>query len=112
MPKRARLAPAVLLDDDRDVEADQRAHVGGDEAVGADDLDHAPRARQPDRDLRHARIARARGGVDRLAQVHLVGERHQIERIGVGVEVAVGALRRRGLGAVAGSISAIVSAAR
>ena len=42
----AGLAPAVLLGDDLDVEADQRADVVGDEAVGADDVDHAPAARR------------------------------------------------------------------
>ena len=45
----AGLAPAVLLGDDLDVEPDQRADVVGDEAVGADDLDHAPAAGERDR---------------------------------------------------------------
>ena len=92
----AGLAPAVLLDDDLDVEADERAHVVGDEAVGADDVDHAPRAGEHHRDLRDARIAGARGGVDLLAERDLAGERDQAQRIGVGVELGVGPPRRAG----------------
>ncbi len=56
----AGLAPAVLLGDDLDAEAHQRANVGGDEAVGADDVDHAPACRQADADLRR-RADRGRG---------------------------------------------------
>ena len=40
----AGLAAVAVLGDDLHVEADQRADVVGDEAVGADDLDHAPAA--------------------------------------------------------------------
>ena len=73
----AGLAAAVLLGDDLDAEPDQRAHVGGDEAVGADDVDHAPARRQRDADLGDARIAGTRRGVDLLAQRDLLGERDQ-----------------------------------
>ena len=73
----AGFAAAVLLGDDLDAEPDQRADVGRDEAVAADDVDHAPAGRQADADLGDARIAGARGGVDPLAQRDLVGERHQ-----------------------------------
>src|SRR5918997_140590 len=55
-PQTTIIAPAVPFDHDLDVEADERAHVMGDEAVGADDLDHAPRAGERDRDLHDARI--------------------------------------------------------
>src|SRR3546814_4716241 len=44
-------AAPILLDHDRDVEADERADVGREEAVGADDLDHRPAARERDRHL-------------------------------------------------------------
>ena len=97
-PEGPRLAPAVLFDHDRDVETDERAYVGGDETVGADDLDDVPAARQRDRNLRDARVARTSGGVDRLAQIHLVGEGNEIERVGCRIEVAVGGARRAGLG--------------
>ena len=97
-PEAAGFAAAILFDHDADVEPHQRAHIGRYETVGADDLDDVPIAHQRDRDLRNPRIARARGGVDRLAKVHLVGEGHQIERIGVGIEVAVGGARWSGLG--------------
>ncbi len=40
----AGFAPAIFLQDDRDVEADERADVAGGETVGADDLDHRPTA--------------------------------------------------------------------
>src|SRR5205085_3059078 len=62
----AALPPAVLLGDDLDVEPDQRTDVVGDEAVGADDVDHAPRAGEHDRNLGDAGIAGAGGGVDLL----------------------------------------------
>ena len=39
-PAVALLAPAVLLDDDRDVEAHQRPHVGGQRAVAGGDQHH------------------------------------------------------------------------
>ena len=45
-PVDAGLAAVALLGDDRDIEPDQRADVAGDEAVGADDLDHAPARRE------------------------------------------------------------------
>ena len=64
----AGLAATILFDDDRDIEADERADVGGEEAVGADDLDHRPAARERNRHLRDARVARARRGVDFLTQ--------------------------------------------
>ena len=76
-PVIADLAPAVLLGDDLDAEADQRANVAGDEAVAADDVDHAPARGKADADLRDARIAGARRGVDPLAQRDLVGERER-----------------------------------
>src|SRR3546814_16247253 len=41
----ARFAAAILLDHDRDVEADERADIGRGEAVGADDLDHRQHGR-------------------------------------------------------------------
>ncbi len=93
----ATLAPAILLDDDRDVEPHQRADVRGDEAVGPHNLDHAPRSRQPDRHLRDARILRTRERVDRLAQRNLLRERHEAERIGIAIEMPIRARRRRRL---------------
>ena len=41
-PMIAGLAASVLLGDDLNSEAHQRPHVGGDEAVGTNDVDHAP----------------------------------------------------------------------
>ena len=81
---------AVLLGDDLHAEPDQRAHVGGDEAVGANDVDDAPARREADADLGDARIAGARRGVDPLAQRDLVGERHEAERIVGAVHRLVG----------------------
>ncbi len=98
----AGFAASVCLYHDRDVQSGKRADVGGDEAVGTDDFDHAPRSQQRHRYLRHAGIAGAGGGVDRFAQRDLVGERHQLDRVGSGIEVAVVAARRGGAGAVAG----------
>src|SRR3546814_5582674 len=67
----ARFAAAILLDHDRDVEADERADIGREEAVGADDLDHRPASGERDRHLRDARVAGAGGGVDPLTEVDL-----------------------------------------
>ena len=94
----AALAPPVLLDDDLDVEADLRPDVVGDEAVGADDLDHRPGAGQGDRDLDDSRIARPGRRVDLLAERDLPGEGHEAERIGIGIEGGVGPARRRRAG--------------
>ncbi len=94
----AGFAPAILFDHDRHVQAHQRTDIGRDKAVGTDDLDHAPRSRERDRDLRDARIARAGSSIDRLAQIDLVGEGHEVERIGIGIKMPVGALWRAGLG--------------
>jgi hypothetical protein len=63
---RAGLALAVLLDRDLDVEADQRAHVAQQPAVGAQDLDHAALAGHRGHHLDHARIAGPGEGVDLL----------------------------------------------
>ncbi len=61
------LATTVLVGDDLNAEANKRAHVGGDEAIGANDIDHAPAGRQGHADLDDARIACSGGGVDLLA---------------------------------------------
>ena len=66
-----------------------------------------------DADLRDARIAGARRGVDPLAQRDLVGEGHEAERIVGAVHRLVGPLRRRGAASpFAGSSSFSVAAAR
>ena len=95
-PEAAGFAPVALLGDDRHVEPDQRPDVGGDEAVGADDLDHRPAARQGHADLRDPGVASACGGVDRLAQLDLPGEGNCRQRIIGAVHRAVGSRRRGG----------------
>ena len=109
----AGLAPAVLLDDDLDVEPHQRPHVVGDEAVGADDVDHAPRAGEA-RPRPGRRADRGRGRRRRSP-----GRARPSSRTGSG-----SADRRRcrawrwsaaaapGAAPLAGSSTAIVSAAR
>ena len=101
-PVIAGLAPAVLLGDDLHAEPDQRPHVGCDEAVGANDVDHAPACGESDADLDDARIAGASRGVDLLAQRDLVGERDQAQRILGAIHRLIGALRRRGRRALGG----------
>ncbi len=109
----AGLPPAVLLGDDLDVEPDQRPDVGGDEAVGADDVDHPPAGGQRHRDLDDARIAGPRGGIDPLAERDLAGERDEAERIVGGVDRLVGPRGGGGAGRpLPGSSSFIVAAAR
>ncbi len=92
----ALFAPPVRFGDDRYVKADQRADIGGGEAVGADDLHHAPAACQAGADLRDARVFCARHGVDGLQKRHLVFERHAVQRAGIGIEVAIAAPGRSG----------------
>ena len=95
-PVEAGFAAVARLGDDRDVEPDQGADVAGDEAVGADDLDHAPASDQRDADLLDPRVARSRGGIDLLAQRDLAGERDRRQRVVRAVHRLVGARRRRG----------------
>ena len=92
----AGLAPAVLLDDDRDIEPHQRTDVASDKAIGADDLDDRPTCGKAGRNLHHARIAGACCRVDHLQQTDLLGEGNPVEWRGVGVEMAIVAARRRG----------------
>ena len=88
----------AILRHDGNVEPHQRPHIGRDKAVGAHNLDNRPAARKPDADLRNTRVARARGGVDLLAQGNLLRERHQLKRVAVGVQrPVVLAWRRCGL---------------
>jgi hypothetical protein len=94
----AGLAAAVPLDDDLHVEADERPHVMRDEAVRANDLDHAPAAGERHRDLHDTRVAGARGRVDPLAERDLLREGNGAQRIGIGVKRGVRATRRGRLG--------------
>ena len=96
----ARLQPAVPLDDDRDVEADQRADVGDAVGVGADDLHHPPLAGERDRDLADARVLAPGVGVDGGQHRHLLGEGHGGQRVVAGIERGVGRRRRHGEDAV------------
>src|SRR4029077_18419990 len=75
------LAPTLLLSDDLHAQAHQWPDVGSDEAVGADDVDHAPACGETDADLAHARVSGSRRGVDLLAERHLVREWDQVQRI-------------------------------
>ena len=95
---------AAVGADHADIDADQRPHVGGAPAAGADDLDDLPGARQRHRDLARLGFLGAHIGVDLLQQRHLLGEGHAVDRIVVGIEQAVGAARRFvGLAAAAGA---------
>ena len=95
-PVRAGLAPSILFGNDLDSKSNQRPHVGGDEAAGANDVDHAPARGEGYADLGDARIAGASGGVDLLTQRDLVGERDQRQRILGAIHRLIGARRLRG----------------
>ena len=97
---RAGLLAVAVADDDRDVDPDQRADVADQRAVGAEDLDLLVGAGERRRHLADARVLAAGIGVDRLEQLHLLGEARAVERALVAVERAVGAARRLGVGAV------------
>ncbi len=63
---------------------------------GAHDLDHAPAREQAGGHLRHARVLGAGDGVDLFEQSDLLLERDEVERAGIGIEMAIGPLGRRG----------------
>ena len=88
--------PARVLRDDADVQADERPNVACDKAIGTNDVDHAPASRQRDRNLRDARVAGTRGGVDRLTKRNLVRERYRAQRIARGIKMPVASTRRGG----------------
>ena len=92
----AAFAPIAILRDDGDVQPHKRAHIGGDEAIGAHDLDDGPAARQADADLCDTRIAGAGGGIDFLAERDLLRKGHQFQRIAIGIKVPVILARRGG----------------
>ena len=95
-PEAAGFAPPIGLRHDADVQPHQGANVAGGEAIGAENFNCRPIGREAARNLRHARIARAGGGIDRLEQFDLFGKAQRVERRGVSVEVAVVLARRRG----------------
>ncbi|MNN34544.1 hypothetical protein D3C81_1483530 [compost metagenome] len=69
----AALAAAVLLDDDTDVEAHQRAHIGSEAAIGCCDQDPLPDPGHAHADLLDAGIQGTGGGIDTLEQLDLLG---------------------------------------
>ena len=74
----------------------RRPDVGGVAAVGADDPHRLPVAADRSADLAHSRILRPGIGVDLGQDPDLGLERHRRERVGIGIELPVGALRRLG----------------
>ena len=82
---RAHLAAAVLLGDDGDRQAHQRAHVGGHQPIGTRHQHHVVLAGQARHDLHHARVLGAGTLLGALQQAHLVGAVHR----GDGVDVRV-----------------------
>src|SRR5207253_10005159 len=91
--------PVALAGHDRDVDAHERAHVAVALAVGAQDLDHLPGARERDRNLPHARVLAPRIGVDGLEQPHLGVESGRAERIPVAIKADIATAGRRGVAA-------------
>ena len=89
-PMGAGLLALARAHHDRDVEAHERAYVGGAAAVGADDLHDLPFAEQGSHHLAHARLLRPRIGVDLGQQRDLGVEGRAVERIVVDIERAVG----------------------
>ena len=73
-PEAAGFTAVTMFGDNRHVEPDHRADVAGDEPASANDVDHAPAARQRNADLIDPRVPRARRSVDFGTQPDLVGE--------------------------------------
>ena len=83
-----------LLGDDRERQAHQRPHVGGDRAVGAGDEDDVVLARQAGHHLDDARVLAAREALDLLEQRHLLRAVERRDRIHRRVEHAARRERR------------------
>ena len=83
----ADLALAVLLDDHRDVQPRERAHVADGPARRRRDHDHDVLAADGRDDLAHARIERARRRVHLVEQAHLAAELGGERRLGERIEV-------------------------
>ena len=91
---RAGLLALALADHDGDVESDERAHVAGAAAVGADDLHRLPGAEKRRHDLADSGFLHPGVSVDLRQQRDLVVEGRTVQRVVVHVERAVGAGRR------------------
>ena len=87
----AGFAPALrVLDDHLHVEAHQRPHVGGDDAIAARDQDRVHAAGQADDHLLGARIGVTHEAVDLAQHRHLLFRRQAVDRIDRRVQVAAG----------------------
>ncbi len=104
--RRAGFAPSVLLDDHVHAQAHQRAHVGGQQTVGAQHQHHVVFAAQAGHDLHHARVFGARQPVHLLQQRHLGVGVERAQRVGRAVEHA-----RRAAAGVAGHFGAALARA-
>ena len=89
--------PVAVADDDRDIDAHQRAHVAIGFAVGADDLHGLPGGAEAHRDLPHARILGPRIGVDGFEEPRFGFKGGAAERALLAVELDVAARRRAGI---------------
>jgi hypothetical protein len=94
-------AAAVFLDDDADVEPHHRPDVGDERAFGAQDQHLLVAGGERGADLHHAGVERAGEGVDLAQGVELHGECRIGHRVGLGVELGVGARRPVGQRAAA-----------
>jgi hypothetical protein len=86
----AHFAAAVLLGDHRDRQADQRAHIGRQRAVGAGHHDHVVFGGQTGHDLHHPWIFGAGDLFHTAEQVHFVRAVHGGHRVERGIEGAAG----------------------
>ena len=82
----AGLAAAVLLGDHRDVEAHQRAHIGGQRALAVGDEHHLVGHRDRGHHLHDARIDAPRLAVDALEPTHLLVVAQRADRVDRGIE--------------------------
>src|SRR5690606_26413368 len=87
----ARLAPSVLLDDNRDVEADEGADIAGPLAARADNLDGLPRAGEGGGNLYNAAVARAGIGIYLGKRFDFDIKRNFAQRVFIAIKRPVGA---------------------
>ena len=84
----AALTAAVVLDDHADIEAHQRAHIGGQAAIGGGHQDALPNPGQAHRHLLNPRIEGAGGDIHALEQLNFFRPAKHIQRVVLGVQGA------------------------
>ena len=87
--EKAAFPAAIFFGNNADIETHKRADIGCDKAIGTNDFHDAPACRQANRHLGNAWVARAGGGINLLAQRHLIGKGNEAHGVTIGIEVTI-----------------------